>query len=356
MDFFKDLKVVELASVLAGPAVGMFFAELGAHLIKFENAKVGGDVTRTWRLAGESNLGPSAYYAAVNYRKEVRMTDLTDPESLKSLHAELANADLVISNFQPNVASKLGLMPDDLRKQYPKLIIALVGGYANSNKPAYDAVLQAETGWISMNGTPGQLAKLPVAIIDLFAAHQLKEACLLALIHRERSGEGSIVCCDLERAALASLVNQASNYAMSGTVAKPIGTAHPNIAPYGDTFWSADMRQFLLAVGSDKQFENMCSVMSIEPDTKLDFKTNTARLENRAKLVSELQAVFGGIDMVEIAELLESKGIPFGIIKPIDEVMQSPAAKAMMRMETHEGYSTIRLSGNAFKASFLNED
>ncbi|MEZ4894975.1 MAG: CoA transferase [Saprospiraceae bacterium] len=114
-------------------------------------------------------------------------------------------------------------------------------------RPAFDAVLQAEAGFMFMNGEQnGDPVKMPVALIDTIAAHQLKEGILLALLHRERSGKGSMVHCSLMESALASLVNQASNYLMTGHIPQRMGSKHPNIAPYGDVYACKDGSQILL--------------------------------------------------------------------------------------------------------------
>src|SRR5690554_4825473 len=108
-DFFKDLKVIELAGVLAGPSVGMFFSELGARVVKVENKNVGGDVTRNWRLQGETLEGPSAYFSSINYKKEGLFLDLTTSEDRQKIYDELSDTDIVISNYSERVATKLGM-------------------------------------------------------------------------------------------------------------------------------------------------------------------------------------------------------------------------------------------------------
>src|SRR5690606_32887278 len=200
-NFFKELKIIELAGVLAGPGVGLFFAELGARVLKVENKNVGGDATRTWRLAGETPNGPSAYFSSVNYKKEYLFLDLTSAADREKLLGEIASADIVISNYSSRVAQKLSMDYPSLRAVNQELIYLQLDGFANSNRPAYDVVLQAETGWISMTGHPENPSKLPVALIDVLAGHQLKEGALLALIHRMKTGEGSLVHCNLEQAS-----------------------------------------------------------------------------------------------------------------------------------------------------------
>jgi crotonobetainyl-CoA:carnitine CoA-transferase CaiB-like acyl-CoA transferase len=355
-EFFKGLKIIELAGVLAGPSVGMFFAELGAEVLKVENKKTGGDVTRTWRLPGEAPDGVSAYYCAVNYGKRTIQADLSIPEERNALLEQIKTADVVLANYQPRTAQKLGMDYPTLRACHPTLIYAQLNGFCESSRPAFDVVLQAETGWISMTGTSkDQHAKLPVALIDVIAGHQMKEAVLLALIHRLRTGEGSYVACSLEQAALSALANQATNYLMEGHVAAPIGTLHPNIAPYGDWFTAACGRRMVLAVGSDAQFAALCETLgNAELSTHPHYATNAARVKHRPHLAKALATTIATKPLHHWAKLWDARNIPYGEIKPLDAVLQSPAARAMYLREVIDGKETCRLSGNAIEATFLS--
>jgi len=345
---------VELASVLAGPAAGTFFAELGAEVIKVENKLTRGDVTRGWRVAGESERGISAYYASVNYGKKVVMADLSDVKDLNKVIDIIREADLVISNYQPRVAKKFKLDYESVKNLNKKVIYLDLKGYENDDRPAYDVVLQAETGWISMTGTNEENpAKIPVALIDVLAGHQLKEAALLALIHRERTGEGSYAICSLEASSLAALANQASNYLMAGKVARPMGTAHPNIAPYGDWFETKDARRFVLAVGSEKHFQNLAELLGHEQlKTDNRFDSNSSRVENREALISILRELIKEWEFEHLSRKLNQAGIPFGEIKKLDTVLEGQTSQEMILREKQEGEDTERLSGIAFKTSF----
>lgn len=354
-DFFKDLFVVELSSVLAGPAVGMFFAELGARVIKIENEKTGGDVTRGWRQPGESDKGISAYYAAVNFRKKVIQLDLTTENHRLELYQLVGKADMLISNFGQHTALKLGVSESDLRNFKSDLIFVQLDGFESVDRPAYDVVLQAETGWLSMTGHPdAPPAKLPVALIDILAGHQLKEGALLGIIHKLRTGKGSVIKVNLERASLSALANQATNFLMNGSVAKPMGTQHPNIAPYGDRFETADHRALVLAIGSDAQFQKLCNVLeneSLASDPR--FINNASRVVNRTELVEILGEMIRNWTLSPLVDILTHSKIPFGEIKTLDAVLNSPAAQKMVLEENMEGKKTRRLSGNAFTISLL---
>ncbi|HMC97034.1 MAG TPA: CaiB/BaiF CoA-transferase family protein, partial [Flavobacteriales bacterium] len=217
-----DLLVIETASVLAGPAVGMCFAELGARVVKIERPSgngPAGDVTRQWKLPSEDPASPvSAYFSSVNWGKEHVFLDLKKAADRARFDALLGESDVLITNHLAGDAENLGLTRDRIRSLNPRLVHGHIKGFAaRPDRPAYDVVLQAETGYISMTGSDADHpAKLPIALIDVLAAHQLKEGVLLALLQRERSGKGAYVEVSLEEAALTGLINQASNYLMTG--------------------------------------------------------------------------------------------------------------------------------------------
>ena len=351
---FSDLKVIELAAVLAGPAVGMFFAELGAKVIKIENSTTGGDMTRAWKLPSEPQDSlVSAYFYSVNWQKEHVFMDLMQPEAQKAVHDLVSDADIVISNFKPSSALKMRMDADALLRINPRLIFGQINAFADAEdeSPAFDLILQAEAGFLYMNGEPGRPpVKMPVALIDLLAAHQLKEAILIALLHRERSGRGAVVHTSLQESALASLVNQASNYLNTGHIPQPMGTQHPNIAPYGDAFECADGQTIVLAVGTQRQFERLCMVLHLAnllPDAR--FCTNSARVQNRAALIEILAKTIQQQQTELLMDAFKQAGVPAARIRNMKEVMAVPAAQNMVLEEINDdGTVSKRLKTNAF--------
>ncbi len=349
----KDLLVVETASILAGPAVGMFFAELGAQVIKLENAKAGGDATRKWKLPKEDpNSSVSAYFSSVNHGKEHRLVDLASTEGRAILNELVAKADVLLTNHLAGDAEKLGLQRDRLRALNPRMIHGHIRGYADDpSRPAFDVVLQAETGYISMTGTDAEhVAKLPIAMIDILAAHQLKEGLLLALLQRERTGKGAYVEVSLEEAALTGLINQASNWLMVKQVAQPIGTLHPNIAPYGELFTCADGDRIVLAVGSNAQFKALCSVLDLS-DLAHDqhFSSNAKRVTNRNVLAQLLAPAIASQPREALLEQFTLLQVPAGAVNTLDQALSSTTAARMTLEEMIDGVRTIRISGNAFR-------
>jgi crotonobetainyl-CoA:carnitine CoA-transferase CaiB-like acyl-CoA transferase len=333
---FSDLKVLELASVLAGPSVGQFFAELGAEVIKVENPATGGDVTRSWKLAGEQTDDRSAYFCSVNWGKKSVALNLGNSRDREVVYKLVKQSDIVIASYKPGDAEKLGVDYESLSSMNPRIVYGLITGYGQDNaRVGYDAIIQAETGYMYMNGEPGGASlKMPVALVDVLAAHHLKEGILLALLNRERTGKGDRIAVSLIQAAVASLVNQATNWLVAGVLPQKQGSSHPNIAPYGDVFRTADGKDILLAVGSDRQFRDLCTLLDIETIADDDrFKTNAARVVHRVELNSILQSqmILKHADVL-MTSIHESK-IPAGFIQNMQQVFETPEARALLLVQ-----------------------
>jgi len=329
----NDLKVLELASVLAGPSVGQFFAELGAEVIKVENLKTGGDVTRTWKSAGENTDDRSAYFCSVNWGKKSVAVDLSSEEGRKIVQKLASKSDVVIASYKPGDAEKLGVSYEQLSTYNPALIYGQITGYGSENdRVGYDAVIQAESGFMDLNGEQnGPPTKMPVALIDLLAGHQLKEALLLALLKKEKTGLGSFVEVSLIQAAIASLANQATNWLVAGKLPGRQGSAHPNIAPYGESFETNDGKRILLAVGSDRQFYDLLRVLNIDPITfENKFSTNHRRIEHRQELTEVLGERIIQFTSHELFLKIHKLKIPAGIIQNVQEVFEMKEAKELL--------------------------
>jgi len=333
-EIFKDLKVIELASVLAGPSVGMFFAELGARVIKVENKATNGDVTRQWKLPNEDkSKKTSAYYASVNWNKEILMLDLKNEKDLNHLMEIAKDADVIISNFKDGADVKLGVDYESFKKINPNIIYGKITGFGEGEKRvAYDVVLQAETGFMFMNGTQKSgPVKMPVALIDLLTAHQMKEGILVALLRKYKTGEGAKVTVSLFDSAVASLANQASNYLMENFIPQRMGTRHPNIAPYGDLFTTADGKNVVLAIGSDQQFKSLCEILGIPEMAELSvYATNESRVSHRNKVATILEDQIKMWNSEKLFEKFEERNIPYGQVRNMKEVFELNAAKNMI--------------------------
>lgn len=343
---FKDLLVVELASVLAGPAVGMFFAELGAQVIKIENKTTKGDVTRNWKLSSEDPDDEySAYYHSINWGKEKLMLDLQNSSDYNQVITLIKKADIVISNFKIDSAVKLKMDYDSLKAYNPKMIFASVSAYGVDNPtPGFDAMLQAETGWIHMTGEKdGAPAKMPVALIDILAAHQLKQGILVALLKRQQSNEGSHVSISLYDASLAALANQASNWLNASFLPQRMGTQHPNIAPYGDAFYTQDQVGIILGIGTQKQFEKLCDCLNLSGLKSDDrFTSNSLRLANRPALNDHLKKAFEVRDFDSIKLRFKEANVTMARINNLEEVFNNPKAQHLIQEEKLKDGSIVK--------------
>ncbi len=337
---FQNLKVLELASVLAGPSVGQFFAELGAVVIKVENLKTGGDVTRTWKGADEQTDDCSAYFCSCNWGKKSVALDLTSEEGKRIVQKLAQRSDLIIASYKPGDAEKLGVAYQQLLINNKKLIYGQITGYgADNDRVGYDAVIQAESGFMDLNGEKDGLPiKMPVALIDVLAAHHLKQGLLLALLKREKTGEGSLVEVSLIQTALSSLVNQATNWLVAKKLPTRQGSAHPNIAPYGDSFLTKDNKRILLAVGNDRQFQDLIKVLGIGQEVidlgawalEVKFLSNQQRVENRAALNELLANVIATFHSKELMQKINQLKIPAGLIQNVEEAFSTKEAKEIL--------------------------
>jgi crotonobetainyl-CoA:carnitine CoA-transferase CaiB-like acyl-CoA transferase len=349
--FLKDIKVLELTGVLAGPAVGTFLAELGAEVIKIESPQ--GDVTRSWKLENEDkSTNVSAYFSSVNYGKKYLTLDLRNEKQKQEFYSLVKTADIIITNYKKGDDIKLGVDYSTLKHLKPGIIHASINGYGeDSERTAFDAVLQAETGFMSMNGTieSGPL-KMPVALIDVLAAHQLKEGILVALLNKFKTGKGAKVSVSLFDAAVSSLMNQGSNWLMNNEIPKRQGSLHPNIAPYGETFLTKDNKYILLAAGSDAQFLQLCKATE---NTHLAndecFSSNQNRVKNRKEMFDYFADKLKMDTAENWSKKLNEAKIPNGIIKNLKEVFEDKQAASLVKTEVINGIETKRIQNSIFK-------
>ncbi len=339
---------------MAGPAVGMFFAELGARVIKLENSKTGGDVTRSWKLSMENpDSDVSAYYHSVNWNKETHQLDLSDGQVRSQVHEWVKNTDIVIANFKQGSAEKLGMDYKTLQSINPGLIYGSISAYGkHDSRPGFDVSMQAETGWVYMNGDEsGPPTKLPVAFIDILAAHQLKEGLLIALMNRMKSNNGSEVHVSLYDSSIASLANQASNWLNLGQLPERQGSKHPNIAPYGDVLTTKDGRSLMLTSGTQKQFEQLCKTLDLkEVANDPRFDTNANRLKNRSELVEKLQQKAALLSLEQLEAKNPNLNALMVPIQNLEQVFQySEAQKMVLRQTEPDGSESKRVATIAFQ-------
>ena len=343
-----QLKVLELANILAGPLVGQFCAELGADVIKVEQPGLG-DPTRGWYLATESHDSDvSAYFSCANWGKRSIAIDIATTAGRELVYQLVDLSDVVIVGYKPGDEVKFGLDYKTVAARNPKLIYLQVTAYGASDlRPGFDAIIQAESGFTYLNGEAGGgPVKMPVALVDLLAAHQLKEGLLLALLQRAQTGRGAYIATSLLAAATASLANQASNYLHAGVVPVRMGSEHPNIVPYGTIFHTSDARELVIAVGTQRQFVAFVAALDLaELSEDERFIDNAARVANRDVLNDLLAARIAERSAAAVAVALQADKVPFGFVNNMAEVFAAPEAAGQL-FAAGGGVRTVALQGD----------
>jgi crotonobetainyl-CoA:carnitine CoA-transferase CaiB-like acyl-CoA transferase len=341
------VRVVDLSRVLAGPYATMTLADLGADVVKVEHP-AGGDETRTWGppFAG----GESAYFLSVNRGKRSVALDLKDPEG-RDLALELCvRADVVIENFRPGGAARLGLDYETVRARRRDIVYCSISGFGAReprDRAGYDFTVQAESGLMSITGDPaGEPAKVGVAIVDVLTGLNAATAVLAALRRRDLTGEGDLVEVSLLDSAFAALVNVAANALLTGEESQRYGNAHPSIVPY-QPFRAAD-GWIAVAAANDGLYSKLCSAIG-RSDLAVDerYATNEARVLNREALIAELQIVFADRSTEDWEHLLLAAGVPAGKIRGVSEAMR--AGQARTRRLDHVTAGTLELVGAPFE-------
>ena len=312
------IRVIDASRVLAGPFATMLLADLGADVIKIEPPD--GDETRTWGPPwwGDPADRRSAYFASVNRNKRSVVLDLRADDGREALHRLLETADLLVHNYRPATAGRLGLETDALRARHPRLVVASVGGFpgADADRPAYDLLAQAVSGLMSVTGAPdGPPTKVGVALLDLLAGLECAVGALAALVGRGRVGTVEV---SLVEAGVASLANVLGNHLASGEEPRRHGNAHPNIVPY-QAFDAAD-GPIVVAVGNDAQFAALLGVLGLE-DVEGRVTTNPRRVEWRDEVIGLLSAAIAGRRRDELLAALASADIPAGPVNRVSEAL-----------------------------------
>ncbi|MFG1238725.1 CaiB/BaiF CoA-transferase family protein [Xanthobacter autotrophicus DSM 597] len=329
------LRVLELARILAGPWCGQLLADLGAEVIKVERPG-GGDDTRTWgppflKGADGADLG-AAYFHATNRGKRSVAVDFETEEGQAIIRDLARQSDVLIENFKVGGLKKYGLDYESLRKENPRLVYCSVTGFGQDGpyapRAGYDFLVQGMGGIMDLTGAPdGEPQKVGVAFADIFTGLYATVGILAALRRRDETGTGGHVDMALLDTQVGVLANQAMNYLTSGKAPKRMGNAHPNIVPY-QVFPCAD-GYFIAAIGNDGQFARFCAVLGApELAQEEDYRTNPARVANRAVLVPKLTALTMAFARDDLLAALEAKGVPAGPINTVSQVFEDPQVKA----------------------------
>ncbi len=332
-------RVIDLTRVLGGPYCTQILSDHGADVIKVEPPQ--GDEVRDWGPPFKAGL--SAYFAGVNRNKRALSLDLRQAAGREVLFRLLEDADVLIENFKAGSLEKWGIGYDEVLKQrFPKLIHCSITGFGTGGPfggfPGYDAVAQALSGNISINGSPASGSmRMGIPLIDLGTGLYAAIGILMAAEERRRSGRGQKIDTCLFDTGVALLHPHAANYFMSGDAPKLTGNSHPNISPYDQ--YATRKGNIFLAIGNDRQFRLLCEVLGkaeLADDPR--FLHNPERVENRHLLNAELTLLLAAYEAEEVSTKLLAQGAPAGAVLSIPEVMSHPHTRHQDMVVTIDDY------------------
>jgi crotonobetainyl-CoA:carnitine CoA-transferase CaiB-like acyl-CoA transferase len=346
--------VIDLSRVLAGPYCTMALGDMGATVIKIEMPGSGDDT----RAYGPPFLnGESTYFMSVNRNKKSLTLNLKHEQGKEILRQLIRRADVLVENFRPGTLDGLGFGYEATRALNPRLIYCSISGFGQTGpyaqRPGYDLIAQAEGGVMSLTGEPdGPPMKVGLSFADITAGMNAFAGIALALLARERTGEGQRIDVSLLDCQVSLLTYQAGIYFATGQSPPRLGNQHPSITPY-ETFEASD-GYIIIACGNQGFWERFCKLAGLEQllaDER--FTTMKKRVENRQALTPLIAAVVRTRTRREWYELLEREGIPCGLIKDVAEVCTDPQvlARDMVVQLQHPTAGPIRVNGIPIKLS-----
>lgn len=322
----NGIRVLDLSRILAGPFCSMILADLGAEVIKIEVPKKGDDA----RSLGPPFIGgESAYFLCVNRNKKSVTLNLKAKEGKEILYKMAEKCDVFLENFRPGVAQKLEIDYGTISKINPRIIYCSISGFGQTGpyrtRPAYDIIIQAMSGLMSVTGEENSPPiRIGVSITDIGAGMYAAIAILSAIIAREKTGKGQWIDISLMDSTVSWMVHAAANYFATGVTPKRMGSAHPNIAPY-QCFKTGDGKYLTLAVGNDEIWKRFCTALGLEKLAEdPEFATNSKRVQNMDRLASMLSKIFLTKKCDEWIKILIDNEVPCGPVSTIDEVFRDP--------------------------------
>jgi CoA:oxalate CoA-transferase len=354
----SGLLVVDLTRVLAGPYAALMLNELGARVIKVEPPRTGDDSRHIGPfVTAPSGKVKSGYFMSVNRAKESIALDLKADRDRAILEALLARADVLIENYRGGTMERLGYGYEQLKEKYPKLVYCGVSGFGHtgpySKRPAYDMVVQAMGGVMSLTGHPDSPpTRVGTSTGDLSAGLFAVIGILTALYDRKNTGLGQKVDIAMLDSQVALLENAISRYVATGDVPGRLGSRHPSIAPFA-AFATKD-GHIAIAAGNDDLFARVARVTGREDlVTDARFTTNPKRVHNVDELAAELEVALSAKTSKEWLALLDQAGVPCGPLNTVADVMTDPQVlHRNMIIETEDAdLGPIRMQGNPVKLS-----
>ncbi|XP_077410134.1 succinyl-CoA:glutarate CoA-transferase isoform X1 [Vanacampus margaritifer] len=350
----EGVRVLDLTRVLAGPFATMLLGDLGAEVIKVEKPGAGDD-TRAW---GPPFVGSeSVYFLSVNRNKKSIAVDLKHPRGAQVVRQLAGVCDVLMENFLPGRLSAMGLGYDELSRPNPALIYCSISGYGQTGpenqSPGYDSIASAVSGMMHITGSEdGDPVRPGVAMTDLATGLYAHGAVLAALLHRQRTGRGAHVDCDLLSSQVSCLSHIAANFLNGGKEARRWGTAHESIVPY-QGFKTKD-GHVVVAAANNQQFVKVCQVLRLpELCQQPQYSTNKLRVQNRQQLVHTLAQRFLQETTADWLRRFEGSGVPAGPINSVREVFSHPQVKhnGLIQEMKHPTAGRITVPGPAVRYS-----
>ncbi len=316
--------MLDLTRAVTGPFCTMLLGDLGARVIKIEEPETG-DETRHW--GPYFVQGESVYFLALNRNKESVVLDLKDPGDLDALRRLAQQSDVVVQNFRPGVAERLGIDYSSLEPLAPGLIYASISGFGltgpDHQRPGYDLVVQAMSGMMLASGSAGSPAKSCFPVADVLAGQFASQAILAALYEKSKTGRGTHVEVSLLESLLFSMTLYSTAYLMTGDSPKPQGTNSASIAPY--QLLRCQDQPLAVGVPNDRIWRRFCDALD-KPELADDvrYRSNRRRVENRAALISDLEAIMCQRPSREWVRILDDHQVPCGPLLSVAEIFRHP--------------------------------
>ncbi len=353
----SGIRVLDLTRMLAGPYGTLLLADMGAEVIKIEDPA--GDPMR--RMGPHFKAGESAYFLSANRGKKSVTLNLKSAEGQQTFFDLLAVCDVVYENFRPGVMERLGLAYETLKSREPDIILCSISGYGQNGprreQPAFDLVLQALGGGLSITGEPGRVpVRMGLPVADLAGGMFGAMAVAAALHRRAQTGEGAHLDISLLDGQVSLLTYMAQYYFIGGEVPRSWGAQHENVVPY-NAYATAD-GSLVVAAFAEKFWRGLCR--ALELDELIDdsrFATNPDRRQNREALNLVLAETFLTRSTAQWMARLEDAGVPAGPIQQVDEVLEDPQILARnMRITTeHPTIGPLEMLGNPIKVTDTEE-
>ncbi len=329
MDPLAGVHVIDLTRILAGPYCTQAMADAGADVVKVEEPGKGDD-TRGWGPPFVS--GESCYFLAVNRGKRSVTLNLRHERGRELLGRLLDDADVLVENFRPGTLDRLGFSWEAVHRRWPRIVYASISGYGADGplggRPGYDAIIQGESGLMSVTGEPdGPPSKAGASLADVLAGMTAYQGILLAVLRRERTGEGSRVDVSLLESMLPPLAYHATTWLLAGEVPRRLGNRHPSLAPY-ETFAAAD-GFLIVGVGSESLWRAFCQAIgapSLAADAR--YGKNADRVRNYESLREALAERLRARPVGDWLAALEAAGVPAGRVRTVAEALDGEQVNA----------------------------